>query len=65
MSLTGIDSSCRDELVVETPTLFAAEDYSDDDDSTHGRYGRSSREGTRDHLLPNRSNFSIDDDEDD
>ncbi|KAG2182332.1 hypothetical protein INT43_007262 [Umbelopsis isabellina] len=54
-----------DELVVETPTLFAAEDYSDDDDSNHGRYGRSSREGTRDHLLPNRSNFSIDDDEDD
>lgn len=59
------DAACySDELVVETPTLFAAEDYSDDDSGNDQYPGRSSHEGSRKHLLPNRSNFSIADEED-
>jgi hypothetical protein len=54
----------RDELVVENPTLFAAEEYSDDDSGNERYPGQSSRDGARKNLLPNRSNFSIDDDED-
>ncbi|GAB5591565.1 Cell death protease [Umbelopsis nana] len=60
----GDDSNELDELVVETPTLFAAEDYSDDDSGNEQVAGRSTREGSRRQLLPNRSNFSIADDED-
>jgi len=54
----------RDELVVETPTLFAADEYSDDDSGNERYPGQSSRDGARMNLLQNKSNFSIDDDED-
>ncbi|KAH8556379.1 serine carboxypeptidase [Umbelopsis sp. PMI_123] len=60
----GDDSNELDELVVETPTLFAAEEYSDDDSGNDRYQGQSSRDGSHRNLLPNRSNFSIDDDED-
>ncbi|KAG2188975.1 hypothetical protein INT44_004117 [Umbelopsis vinacea] len=58
------DSNELDELVVETPTLFAADEYSDDDSGNERYPGQSSRDGARKNLLPNKNNFSIDDDED-